>query len=249
MMTEAEILQLYRQRFGYTQQHLAEQLHISSQAISRWETGETLPSIDNLVALSDLYDLSLDQLILAGPYFRRPIINGRPIAWPKFISFAVIWLLVSLFLTGFGYQPWWLFMVVLVVGLIFVLPVVFQDYWQIDRTGLRITHYQGRSWQRLAALWRRTPQQLLAYTDMAQVKISYQPRQQRSPWDFWPDPVIMQVTLKDGQQFSLNLSGTLPDYLPRLVMFLSRQHVQVIDEQQLVDKLLLGQDLYEEFHH
>lgn len=48
MMTEAEILQLYRQRFGYTQQQLAEQLHISSQAISRWETGETLPSIDNL---------------------------------------------------------------------------------------------------------------------------------------------------------------------------------------------------------
>ncbi|WP_164508184.1 helix-turn-helix domain-containing protein [Lapidilactobacillus wuchangensis] len=247
-MQAPEIFQIYRQRFGYTQNQLAEQLHISPQAISRWETGETLPSIDNLVALSDLYDLSLDQLILAGPYFKRPLIIDRPFAWPKFIGFAIIWTLISLFLTGFGYQPWWLFALVLIVGLIFVLPVVFQDYWQIDRTGLRVTHYQGGSWQRIAALWRRTPQQLLSYAEMTQVKLSYQLRQQQSPWDFWPDPVIMQVTLEDGQQVSLNLSGSLQDYLPRLVMFLSRQHIQVIDEQHLVDKLLMGQDLYQSFH-
>ena len=52
-----------RENVGLSQAEVAEKLNISRQAISKWENGWTSPDIDNLVILSDLYDVSLDELI------------------------------------------------------------------------------------------------------------------------------------------------------------------------------------------
>lgn len=52
-----------RENVGLSQTEVAEKLNISRQAISKWENGWTSPDIDNLVILSDLYDVSLDELI------------------------------------------------------------------------------------------------------------------------------------------------------------------------------------------
>lgn len=46
-----------------TQQELAEILHVSRQTISSWEVGRTYPDLDVLVAISDLYDTPLDELL------------------------------------------------------------------------------------------------------------------------------------------------------------------------------------------
>lgn len=48
---------------GYTQEQVAEQLDVSRQTISSWETGRTFPDIVSVVSLSDIYDVSLDVLI------------------------------------------------------------------------------------------------------------------------------------------------------------------------------------------
>lgn len=45
---------------------LAEKLNVSRQAISRWEVGAAIPSIDNLVVLSKLYCVSVDYLLNDG---------------------------------------------------------------------------------------------------------------------------------------------------------------------------------------
>lgn len=42
---------------------LAEMLQVSRQAISKWETGKAVPSIENLKCLSELYQISMDDLI------------------------------------------------------------------------------------------------------------------------------------------------------------------------------------------
>lgn len=76
-MLQQDILKLYRKKYNYTQTALADQLHVSPQAISKWETGDSLPSIDNLLALSDLYNISLDELVQAGPYFKKPFTVGH----------------------------------------------------------------------------------------------------------------------------------------------------------------------------
>lgn len=48
---------------GYSQEALANELGISRQAVSRWECGDSSPDVENLVALSDLYGISLDSLV------------------------------------------------------------------------------------------------------------------------------------------------------------------------------------------
>ena len=48
---------------GFSQQELAERLNVTRQAISMWESGATIPSIDSLILLSKLYGVSVDEVL------------------------------------------------------------------------------------------------------------------------------------------------------------------------------------------
>lgn len=48
---------------GMTQEKLAEQCNVSRQAVAKWETGESEPTIEKLVALSRVFNISIDTLI------------------------------------------------------------------------------------------------------------------------------------------------------------------------------------------
>ena len=52
-----------RKKNGLSQDELADKLSISRQAVSKWERGESLPDTENLIALSRLYSVSLDDLV------------------------------------------------------------------------------------------------------------------------------------------------------------------------------------------
>ncbi len=52
-----------RKKHGLTQMELAEKLNVSRQAISRWEVGAATPSTDNLKTLSELYGVSVDDIL------------------------------------------------------------------------------------------------------------------------------------------------------------------------------------------
>lgn len=56
-------LSILRRRAGYTQEGLAEGLGVSRQAVSKWESGLTLPEAATLPALADLLSCTLDQLM------------------------------------------------------------------------------------------------------------------------------------------------------------------------------------------
>lgn len=62
-MDQAERLTALRKQKGLSQAQLAEALDVSRQAVSRWEVGATLPSTENLLALRDLYGVTLDALL------------------------------------------------------------------------------------------------------------------------------------------------------------------------------------------
>ena len=53
----------FRKKFGYSQEELGNQLNVSRQSISNWESGEVTPSIDYLKELAKLYDVTLDDLL------------------------------------------------------------------------------------------------------------------------------------------------------------------------------------------
>ena len=61
-MTFSEILLQKRKSLGLSQEELAEQLGISRQAVSKWETGEASPDLNKLLALSAALNVSLDTL-------------------------------------------------------------------------------------------------------------------------------------------------------------------------------------------
>ena len=62
METKDVIVQLRTAR-GLSQDALAEQVFVTRQAVSRWETGETIPNTDTLKLLSKLFDVSINTLL------------------------------------------------------------------------------------------------------------------------------------------------------------------------------------------
>lgn len=56
-------LQLLRKTNYYTQEDLAKKLNLSRQAISKWETGTTIPDLEVLLKLSKLYGLTINEII------------------------------------------------------------------------------------------------------------------------------------------------------------------------------------------
>ena len=52
-----------RSAAGYSQELLADRLGVSRQAVSKWETGTAEPSTANLLALADLYGVTVDELL------------------------------------------------------------------------------------------------------------------------------------------------------------------------------------------
>ena len=63
-MNFAEKLYTLRTQGGYSQEGLAEKLNVSRQAVSKWETGPTLPETDKLIAISELFNVSIDSLLI-----------------------------------------------------------------------------------------------------------------------------------------------------------------------------------------
>lgn len=56
-------LAFMRKEKGLSQEGLAERLGVSRQAVSKWERGEASPDTDNLIALSSLYGVTMDELV------------------------------------------------------------------------------------------------------------------------------------------------------------------------------------------
>lgn len=56
-------IQEYRIKNKYHQDQLAELLYVSRQAVSRWELGQAVPTIDNLITLTRLFGVSFEELL------------------------------------------------------------------------------------------------------------------------------------------------------------------------------------------
>ena len=62
-MTTKEVLYELRTKHGLSQEELAEKVFVTRQAVSRWETGETVPNTETLKLLSNLFGVSINTLL------------------------------------------------------------------------------------------------------------------------------------------------------------------------------------------
>ena len=62
-MKTSDIIRDLRTKHGLSQDALAERVFVTRQAVSRWETGETVPNVETLKLLSQLFDVSINTLL------------------------------------------------------------------------------------------------------------------------------------------------------------------------------------------
>lgn len=62
-MALSEKLYALRKKSGLSQEQLAEQLNVSRQAISKWESGQSVPESEKLLTISNYFNVSLDYLM------------------------------------------------------------------------------------------------------------------------------------------------------------------------------------------
>ena len=62
-MTIYDRIRELRRKRGISQEELAEQLGISRQAVSKWESGQSMPDLDKIILLSDYFDVTTDYLL------------------------------------------------------------------------------------------------------------------------------------------------------------------------------------------
>lgn len=62
-MILAEKIMNLRKKSGWSQEELADQLGISRQSVSKWESGASIPDLDKIIKMSDLFGVSTDYLL------------------------------------------------------------------------------------------------------------------------------------------------------------------------------------------
>lgn len=62
-MTFAEKLKSIRKQMGISQELLAEKIGVSRQAVTKWETDAGIPDIENIISVSNLFNISIDELL------------------------------------------------------------------------------------------------------------------------------------------------------------------------------------------
>lgn len=59
----ANQIQFLRKKKGLSQEELADKLGVSRQAVSKWESRQSLPDLDNIIAISNFFDVTTDYLL------------------------------------------------------------------------------------------------------------------------------------------------------------------------------------------
>ena len=62
-MIFADKLILLRKKAGWSQEELAEQMNVTRQSVSKWEGAQSVPDLDKIIRLSELFGVSTDYLL------------------------------------------------------------------------------------------------------------------------------------------------------------------------------------------
>ena len=96
-MEFGEKLQMLRKARGWSQEELAQQINVSRQALSKWESGAAVADTENVVALSRLFGVSTDYLLLEeSEAASAPAAGSAPTKESKWPVPRIVWLVILL---------------------------------------------------------------------------------------------------------------------------------------------------------
>ncbi len=76
-MTVGEKIQYYRKKSGISQEELGQKMLVSRQTISLWEMDKTLPTIDNLMRLRELFSITIDDFLSVNEPVEENVKNSK----------------------------------------------------------------------------------------------------------------------------------------------------------------------------
>jgi len=98
-MIFSERLKEEREKRNWSQNDLAEKLHVSRQSVSKWETGKNYPSIEIIIHLSDLFGITIDELLRSDEELTQKVIeDSKQLAYPKWKVFFDSLFMIGVFL-------------------------------------------------------------------------------------------------------------------------------------------------------
>lgn len=125
------------------------------------------------------------------------IIGGTPIKLSHVLIGMIVVIFLSLFLAEFGYQPWWLFLIVLILGVFLTLPTCFSSYWQIDSKNITSITYDSNDALKLLQLLglRKKDKQIINLSEIKNASVVYLKNLRLSPIDFDLDYLDLILSL------------------------------------------------------
>jgi transcriptional regulator with XRE-family HTH domain len=101
-MIFSERLKREREKKGWSQTELAEKIHVSRQSVSKWETGKNYPNIEVIIDLSDLFGITIDELLRSDEELKEKVIqDSKKLAYPRWkVLFDSVFLLGAFLLVS-----------------------------------------------------------------------------------------------------------------------------------------------------
>ena len=162
----------------------------------------------------------------------------------------VLVILVSLFMTGFGYQPWWVLGLIILVGIFITLPTCFSGYWQINKNGITVLSYSSNDVMKLMQLLhiKKIYTKSYLFENITKAEITYRKKVRISPIDFNPDFFKLNLTV-NNKVIQLELGNIQAKDLVEIVAIFNTHGVAVYDRQQIVGLLEENKSLFNHFHN
>lgn len=76
-----------REQRGWSQEYLAEKIYVSRQSVSKWETNKNYPSIEVIINLSDLFNITIDELLRSDDKLTEKVIQDskQQLGWQSYL--------------------------------------------------------------------------------------------------------------------------------------------------------------------
>lgn len=160
----------YRKQKNLSQEELSEKIYVSRQTISNWETGKSYPDVHNLILLSTLYEISIDELVKGDVEIMKEKITSNELqSLSKKMMFFFVLMFVTLPLVK-NYSDYYLILTILFgVAMIYYSFKVEKKKKELDiKTYKEIVDFmegspvERRTEQRKMKLWKENILKVLA---------------------------------------------------------------------------------------
>ncbi|MCR8980734.1 helix-turn-helix domain-containing protein [Brevibacillus laterosporus] len=91
-MSLGQQLKKFRELKSLSQEDIAQKIGVTRQAVYKWENDKSYPDIDNLILLSELYNVTLDELLKGNESFKKKIIIADNKDTGLYVGFVIMFI-------------------------------------------------------------------------------------------------------------------------------------------------------------